>query len=209
MDCYGKKHQLFQRMRHDGNATWAHVCSWWSTPRASSWESQVYTKSVASTYKNAPEKNANTPAGMHVRGQRRPLLFKPISRLHDFEHKPMFQPFWKQLKDWIEWRANRKIRWRKWIPCLIMMSPMNSWWYQRHLMTIGIFKTAYWRGRSGWFPPYPYHPTSQLLKADVFPLEQVTTVSLCHVLPCAVSYMSREEIRRGDAKNPLLHHEHW
>ena len=43
--------------------------------------------------RTAPEKDANTPAGMHVRGQRRPLLFKPISRLHDFEHKPMFQPF--------------------------------------------------------------------------------------------------------------------
>lgn len=38
--------------------------------------------------RTAPEKDANTPAGMHVRGQRRPLLFKPISRLHDFEHKP-------------------------------------------------------------------------------------------------------------------------
>ena len=54
-----------------------------------------------------------------------------------------------------------------------------------------------------------HRPTSQLLKADVFPLEQVTTVSLCHVLPCAVSYMSGEEIRRSDAKSPLLHHEHW
>ena len=83
---------------------------------------------------------------------------------------------------------------------------MNPWWHQRHLTRIGIINTIHWNGWSNWFPPYPYHPISQLLKADVFPLEQVTTVRLCRVLPCGVTYVSMEKIWRSGIKNPLLHY---